>query len=118
MGSVTGSTEVVEKVRKAEGDKKGKTRRGSRDAMVREAAEVNGSFSRETRDRAEVRLGAICLILLVKKSRDLKKLSLRRQRHSWSLHALQVGVQAGKPTLHHYLFDPTKDAVFEDPPER
>ena len=31
---------------------------------------------------------------------------------------VQVGVQAGKPTLHHYLFDPTKDAVFEDPPER
>ena len=60
VGSVTGSTEVVEKVRKAEGDNKGKTRRGSRDvggrdAMGREATEVNGGFSRETRNKAEVR---------------------------------------------------------------
>ena len=26
----------------------------------------------------------------------------------------EVGVQAGRSTLHHYLFDPTQDAVFED----
>lgn len=30
----------------------------------------------------------------------------------------EVGVQAGKPTLHHYLFDPTQDAVFEERPSR
>ena len=27
---------------------------------------------------------------------------------------VDVGVQVGKPTVHHYLFDPTQDAVFED----
>ena len=26
----------------------------------------------------------------------------------------EVGVQAGKSTIHHYLFDPTEDAVFEN----
>ena len=26
----------------------------------------------------------------------------------------EVGVQAGKSTIHHYLFDPTEDAVFND----
>ena len=68
-------------MRKAEGENKAKTRRGSRDG-VREAAEVNGGFSRETRERAEVRLGAICLILLVSKSRDLTYLiaAFRGQR--------------------------------------
>ena len=30
------------------------------------------------------------------------------------VHSEDVGVQAGKSTLHHYLFDPTEDAVFED----
>ncbi|XP_023324535.1 uncharacterized protein LOC111698428 [Eurytemora carolleeae] len=28
-----------------------------------------------------------------------------------------ISVQAGKPTLHHYLFDPTLDATFEPPGE-
>ena len=31
---------------------------------------------------------------------------------------VEVGVQAGKSTLHHYLFDPTQDAVFEERPIR
>ena len=55
VGSVTGSTELVEKVRKTKGDNKGKNRRGSRDVGAREATEVNGGFSRETRNKAEVR---------------------------------------------------------------
>ena len=54
VGSVTGSTEVVDRVRKAEGENKGKTRRGSRDVVGREAVEVNESFSRERRNKAEV----------------------------------------------------------------
>lgn len=33
---------------------------------------------------------------------------------SLSGHGVDVGVQVGKPTIHHYLFDPTQDAVFED----
>ena len=42
------------------------------------------------------------------------------KRTSSQLHSEDVGVQAGKSTLHHYLFDPTEDAVFEDicPPRR
>ena len=29
-------------------------------------------------------------------------------------HSVDVGVQVGKPSIHHYLFDPTQDALFED----
>ena len=29
-------------------------------------------------------------------------------------HGVDVGIQVGKPTVHHYLFDPTQDALFED----
>merc|ERR1719233_2143194 len=28
----------------------------------------------------------------------------------------EIGVQAGKSTIHHYLFDPTQDAIFEPSP--
>ena len=66
MGSVTGSTEVVERAaRKREGEK-GKQRRGSRD-VGREAGEeqeeVKGGYRREVRNSAEVGCGAICLII-------------------------------------------------------
>ena len=28
-------------------------------------------------------------------------------------HGVDIGVQVGKPTVHHYLFDPTQDALFD-----
>ena len=61
MGSVTGSLEVVEGVRKTERNKVKRRGGGSRD-VVREVEsaeeqEVNGGgFTRETRKRAEVRI--------------------------------------------------------------
>ena len=36
-----------------------------------------------------------------------------KQRSIQNIETSEVGVQAGKSTIHHYLFDPTQDAIFD-----
>ena len=50
-----------------------------------------------------------------------RTLNNQEQPHQRTVHnvsrgsaGVDVGVQAGKSTIHHYLFDPTEDAVFDD----
>ena len=56
VGSVSGSTEVVEKAARKPDGEKGKNKRGSRDVGrgAVEEQEVKGGYSRETRNSAEV----------------------------------------------------------------